>query len=183
QRLIDRPKRRLRAAAGSRDQPGGHPLLILQQRLQKVRRRDALMIHADRNGLRRLQKSLRAIGEFLEVHTIPCILTWEEIVIARSIATEHMWTDSTAVLDCFALLAMTALIMPKRVRCSVAFPQHKGAPRPFSSFRRRPESSRSPASSQSCVCIPSNSGMGIILPYFIPSLHAFILPLLFKIYP
>src|SRR3546814_4529605 len=37
-------------------------------------RRNLLMVHADRDGLRRLQEALGAIGEFLEVHAVPFIV-------------------------------------------------------------------------------------------------------------
>jgi hypothetical protein len=30
------------------------------------------MVHADRDGLRRLEEAFGAIGEFLEVHAGPC---------------------------------------------------------------------------------------------------------------
>jgi hypothetical protein len=39
-------------------------------------RRDALVVHADRDGLRGLQETLRAIGEFFEVQ---CKLPWESL--------------------------------------------------------------------------------------------------------
>ncbi len=71
QRLVGLAPRRLGAAAGARDQAGRHALLVLEQRLQDVDRRDPLMVHAQRDGLRRLQEAPRAIGEFFEIHVGP----------------------------------------------------------------------------------------------------------------
>ena len=68
QRLVGLAPRRLGAAAGARDQARRHALLVLEQRLQQMRRRDPLMVHAERDGLRRLQEAARAVGEFFEVH-------------------------------------------------------------------------------------------------------------------
>ena len=53
------------------DQPRGHALLVLEQRLEQMLGRDPLMVHADRDGLRRLQEALGAVGEFFEVHGSP----------------------------------------------------------------------------------------------------------------
>jgi hypothetical protein len=55
-------------AASALDQPRGHALLVLKQRFRNMLRTDPLVVHADRDGLRRLQKALGAIGEFFEVH-------------------------------------------------------------------------------------------------------------------
>ena len=52
------------------DQPSRHALLIVEQRLQQMRRRDPLVMLADRDGLRRLQEAARAIGELFEVHSV-----------------------------------------------------------------------------------------------------------------
>src|SRR3546814_13973850 len=41
---------------------------LFQQRLQQMLRPDPLMVHADGDGLRGLQKALGPIGEFLKVH-------------------------------------------------------------------------------------------------------------------
>src|SRR3546814_7736643 len=49
-------------------------LLVFEQRLEQMFRRNLLMVHADRDGLRRLQEALGAIGEFLEVHAVPFIV-------------------------------------------------------------------------------------------------------------
>jgi hypothetical protein len=45
-----------------------HALLVLEQRLQQMFGGDPLMAHPDRDGLRRLEKALGAVGEFFEVH-------------------------------------------------------------------------------------------------------------------
>jgi hypothetical protein len=63
------------ARAGSppaaRISPVAAPLLVVEQRLQQVLRRDALVVLAHRDGLRRLQEALGAIGELLDVHGQP----------------------------------------------------------------------------------------------------------------
>ncbi len=58
-------------AAGGLDQARGHALLVVEQRLQQMRRRDPLMILAHRDRLRRLEESPGAVGEFLEIHLDP----------------------------------------------------------------------------------------------------------------
>ena len=63
--------RRCGVAASSLDQAGGHALLVLKQSLQKMFGRNALVVHPDRNGLGRLQKSFGAVCEFLEIHSNP----------------------------------------------------------------------------------------------------------------
>src|SRR3954471_17325556 len=40
------------------------------------------MVHAQRDGLRRLQESPRPFGEFFEVHTGPCLLSGEDVGVA-----------------------------------------------------------------------------------------------------
>ena len=60
----------LGVAARRLDQPGGHALLVVEQRLQQMRRRDPLVMLADRNRLRRLQEPARAVGELFEVHLV-----------------------------------------------------------------------------------------------------------------
>ena len=67
---IDLALRRLGVAAGGLDQPGGHALLVVEQRLQQMRRRDPLMMLANRDRLRRLQEAARAVGELFEIHSI-----------------------------------------------------------------------------------------------------------------
>ena len=71
QRLVDLADRDLRIAAGALDQPGGHALAVLEQRLEQVLGRDPLVVQPDRHGLRRLQEALGAVGELLEIHQLP----------------------------------------------------------------------------------------------------------------
>ena len=66
---IDFALGRFGIAARRLDQPGGHALLIVEQRLQQMRGRDALMMFADGDRLGRLQEAARAIGEFLKIHS------------------------------------------------------------------------------------------------------------------
>ena len=58
-------------AAGLGDQARGHAFAVFEQCLQQMLGRDALVVHADRDGLRGLQEALGAIGEFFEVHEAP----------------------------------------------------------------------------------------------------------------
>ena len=62
--------RRLGVAAGGLDQARGHALLVVEQRLQQMRRRDALMMLANRDRLRGLQEPARAVGELFKIHSI-----------------------------------------------------------------------------------------------------------------
>ena len=50
------------------DQPRGHALLVVEQRLQQMRRRDPLVMLANRDRLRRLQEAARAVGELFKIH-------------------------------------------------------------------------------------------------------------------
>ena len=59
-----------RVAAGGADQARRGALLVVEQRLQQVLRRDALVVLADRDGLRGLEEAPRAVGELLDVHVI-----------------------------------------------------------------------------------------------------------------
>ena len=59
------------AAKAEQDLADRHALLILEQRLQQVLGSDPLVRHSDRDGLRRLEEALGAIGKFLEVHVVP----------------------------------------------------------------------------------------------------------------
>jgi len=68
QRGIGLAQRSRGIAARRLDQAGRHALLIFQQCLQQMFGADPLMVHADRNGLRRLEETLGAVGEFFEVH-------------------------------------------------------------------------------------------------------------------
>ena len=70
QRLIDPSLRKLHIAPGARDQARRHAFVILEQGLEDVFRRDPLMVHADRHGLRALQETLGSVSEFLEVHLV-----------------------------------------------------------------------------------------------------------------
>ena len=64
--------RGLGVAAGRLDQPGGHALLVVEQRLQQMGRSDPLLMLADRNRLRGLEKAAGAVGELLKIHrTLP----------------------------------------------------------------------------------------------------------------
>jgi acid phosphatase (class A) len=56
-------------AASGLDKAGRHALFVFKQRLQKMFGRNALVIHADRNSLGRLQESLGPVGVFFEVHS------------------------------------------------------------------------------------------------------------------
>ena len=58
----------LRIAAGSPDQPGRGPLLVIQERLQHMLGRDPLIEFANRDRLRSLQEAARALGQFFHVH-------------------------------------------------------------------------------------------------------------------
>ena len=63
------------SSPGGWDQAGGHAFRVLEQGLEDVLRRDALMVEADSHALGRLQHALGAVGEFLEVHeTLSCRL-------------------------------------------------------------------------------------------------------------
>src|SRR3546814_18828485 len=63
-RRINRPRRNLGCATSRADQARSHSLIILEQRLQQMLGSDALMVHAARDGLRRLEEALGAISEF-----------------------------------------------------------------------------------------------------------------------
>ena len=67
---VDFALRGLGVAARSLDQAGRHALLVVEQRLQQMRRRDPLMMFAHGDRLGRLQKATCAIGQFLKVHRI-----------------------------------------------------------------------------------------------------------------
>jgi hypothetical protein len=45
------------------------PSLSSSSAFSDMQRRDALVVHADRDGLRRLQKALGPVGELFEIHT------------------------------------------------------------------------------------------------------------------
>ena len=67
---VDPASRRLRVAARGLDQPGSHSLLVVEQRLEQMRRRDPLMMLADRDRLRGLQKPARTVGELFKIHIV-----------------------------------------------------------------------------------------------------------------
>ena len=66
--LIGLALRRLGIAACGLDQPRRHALLIVEQGLEQMRRRDALMMLANGDGLRRLEEAPGAIGELFQIH-------------------------------------------------------------------------------------------------------------------
>src|ERR1019366_7255903 len=57
-----------RASASLVDQPRREPLLVVEQRLQNMLRRELLMALAGRYALRRLNEAARPLGVFLDVH-------------------------------------------------------------------------------------------------------------------
>jgi len=60
--------RGLGVAARGLDEARGHALLVIEQCLQQVRRRNALMMLANRDRLRGLKESPRAIRQLFKVH-------------------------------------------------------------------------------------------------------------------
>ena len=68
-------------AARGLDEPGRHALLVIEQRLQQMRRRDPLMMLANGDRLGRLQEAARAVGQFLKIHELPLCL-WGDMVLA-----------------------------------------------------------------------------------------------------
>ena len=62
-----------RVTPGSADQAAGRPFRIIQQRLQQMRGRYLLVEFADRDGLRRLQKTAGAVGKFFDIHVVPLL--------------------------------------------------------------------------------------------------------------
>src|SRR3546814_1129617 len=66
-----RSHRRLRLAAGLADKVTRQPLLVVQQHLQKVLRREALVVLAAGQGLRGLEEAARALGIAIEIHQYP----------------------------------------------------------------------------------------------------------------
>ena len=75
QSVIDLGNRHTGIAPGTLNQLGSHALAIVQQRLQQMRRRDPLVIHADSNRLRSLQKAFGPVGELFEIHEYPRVIT------------------------------------------------------------------------------------------------------------
>jgi len=68
QRVVDFGNCHARIAARALDQLRRHALLVVEQRLEQVRGRDPLMVQADGDGLRSLEKTLGAVGELFEIH-------------------------------------------------------------------------------------------------------------------
>ena len=66
--LVDFALRRLGIAARGVDQARRHALLVVEQRLQQMRGRDALMMLANRDRLRRLQEAARAVRQLFKIH-------------------------------------------------------------------------------------------------------------------
>ena len=60
-------------APGLADQPGCHSLTVFEQGLQQMLRRDALVRHTDRDGLRSLKETLGAVGKQFEIHDVPFV--------------------------------------------------------------------------------------------------------------
>ena len=56
-------------AAGCLDQARRHAVLVVEQRLQQMGRRNPLMMLANRDRLRGLEESARAVGELFEIHS------------------------------------------------------------------------------------------------------------------
>ena len=68
QHVVDFGNCHARIAARALDQLRRHALLVVEQRLEQVRGRDPLMVQADGDGLRSLEKTLGAVGELFEIH-------------------------------------------------------------------------------------------------------------------
>ena len=69
QGFINLADRRFGAAARTRDQAGRHPLFVLEQGLGQMLGTNLLVVQANCDRLRGLQKSLGPIGKFFEVHS------------------------------------------------------------------------------------------------------------------
>ena len=65
---IDREQYRLRIAAGGTDQIGAEAFLVFEQGFEEMFRRQPLMAAAQREVLGRLDKALRPLGVFFELH-------------------------------------------------------------------------------------------------------------------
>ena len=68
-------------AARGLDQPRGHALLVVEQRLQQMRRRDPLVMLANRDRLRRLQEAARAVGQLFKIHSILPLVPGADMVL------------------------------------------------------------------------------------------------------
>ena len=79
---IDLALRRFWIAACGLDQTRRHALLVVEQGLEQMRGRDALMMLANGDGLRRLKEAAGAIGELFQIHpSTP--LSWRRYGVAR----------------------------------------------------------------------------------------------------
>jgi hypothetical protein len=75
-----------------------------------MRRRDALMVHPQRHGLRRLKETPRPLGEFFQVHVLSCKLSGVHVVTRR----RNRKGDAVrrlAVLAVYAVAASMALLI------------------------------------------------------------------------
>ena len=69
-----RPRQRILGAAASLvDQPGGQPLIVVEQHFQQVLGAELLVAFAQRKALRRLDKALGAVGIAFEIHGLSLI--------------------------------------------------------------------------------------------------------------
>ena len=84
ERGIGVAQRDLRRSACRLNKARRHALLILQQGFEQMFRADPLMVHADCNGLRRLEEALGAISEFFEVHDIPMEVDGSDVVLLKN---------------------------------------------------------------------------------------------------
>src|SRR3546814_19084230 len=66
---LDARQRTRRIAAGGADQVRRQALLVVEQNLEKVLRRQALVVGAQGKRLRRLNEAARTVGVFLEIHS------------------------------------------------------------------------------------------------------------------
>ena len=62
-----------RITASGTDQAAGRTFRVIQQRLQQMHGRHLLVEFADRNGLRRLQKTAGAVGKLFDIHVVPLL--------------------------------------------------------------------------------------------------------------
>ena len=68
--LVDLAPRRLRITPGGFDQAGSHALFVIEQRLQKMRRRDPLLMLPNGDRLGCLEEAARAVGELFKIHLL-----------------------------------------------------------------------------------------------------------------
>ena len=70
ERRVDRQLDLLRAPAGALDQAGRHPLLVVDEGLQKVLGRKLLVVAPDRQRLRGLDEAADPFGVFFQIHRV-----------------------------------------------------------------------------------------------------------------